>query len=80
MIQATRLSGEIIYLNYLQIEYIELIPETKITMMNGDYYLVKDKVESIWSRPPNSYTAALPSQIKRNKFVQYRYRRKLQWI
>ena len=39
MIQATRLSGEIIYLNYLQIEYIELIPETKITMMNGDYYL-----------------------------------------
>lgn len=47
MIKATRLNGEIIYLNYLQIEYIELIPETKITMMNGDYYLVKDKVESI---------------------------------
>ena len=26
---------------------IEQIPETKIRMMNGDYYLVKDSVESI---------------------------------
>lgn len=47
MIKATRLSGEIIYINYLQIDYIESIPETKIHMLNGDYYLVKDTVDSI---------------------------------
>lgn len=47
MINVTRLNGERIYLNYIQIEYIESIPETKIKMTNGDYYLVKDTVESI---------------------------------
>lgn len=47
MIKVTRLNGESIYLNYIQIEYIESIPETKVKMTNGDYYLVKDTVESI---------------------------------
>lgn len=47
MIKVIRLNGESLYLNYLQIEFIESIPETKIKMMNGDYYLVKDTVESI---------------------------------
>lgn len=47
MIKVVRLNGEILYLNYIQIEYIERIPETKIRMMNGGYYLVKDTVESI---------------------------------
>lgn len=47
MIKATRLNGEIIYLNYIQIQYIVKIPETKIKMVNGDYYLVKDTVDSI---------------------------------
>lgn len=47
MICVTRLNGEKIYLNWLQVEYVETIPETKIRMMNGDYYLVKDSVESI---------------------------------
>jgi len=47
MLEVTRLNGEIIYLNYLQIEYIENIPETKIRMMNGNFYLVKDTAESI---------------------------------
>lgn len=47
MIKVIRLSGEILYLNYLQVEYMESIPETKIKMMNGDYYLVKDTVDSI---------------------------------
>lgn len=47
MIKLTRLNGEIIYLNYLQMQYMESIPETKIKMVNGDYYLVKDPVESV---------------------------------
>ena len=47
MICLERLNGEILYLNWLQVELIEQIPETKIRMMNGDYYLVKDSVENI---------------------------------
>ncbi len=47
MIKLTRLNGEIIYLNYLQVQYMESIPETKIKMVNGDFYLVKDSVESV---------------------------------
>lgn len=47
MIKVVRLNGEVLYLNFLQIEYIECIPETKVRMMNGTYYLVKDSVESL---------------------------------
>ncbi len=47
MIKVTRLSGEVLYLNILQIESMESIPETKIKMMNGYYYLVKDTAESV---------------------------------
>ncbi|MCI8584986.1 MAG: flagellar FlbD family protein [Lachnospiraceae bacterium] len=47
MIRVTRLSGEVLYLNILQIESMESIPETKIKMMNGYYYLVKDTADSV---------------------------------
>ena len=47
MIRVTRLSGEVLYLNVLQIESMESIPETKIKMMNGYYYLVKDTADSV---------------------------------
>lgn len=47
MIRVVRLNGEVLYLNYLQIELIECIPETKIKLMNGDYYVVRDSVDSI---------------------------------
>ena len=47
MIKVTRLSGEVLYLNILQIESMECIPETKIKMMNGYYYLVKDAADSV---------------------------------
>ena len=47
MIRLTKLNREPFLLNHMQIETIELIPETKIIMMNHDYYLVKDTVEEI---------------------------------
>lgn len=53
MIKVTRLSGEVMYLNYVQILYVESIPETKIMMMNGKYYLVKDSIESICEQVDN---------------------------
>ncbi len=47
MIKLVRLNGEVIYLNYLQILYMESIPETKIKLVNGDFFLVKDSIESV---------------------------------
>ena len=47
MIRLTKLNGEEIFLNYFQVLYIRRIPETKIKLANGDFYLVKDSVESI---------------------------------
>ena len=47
MITVIRLNGEALLLNFFQIESVEMIPETKIKMMNGTFYLVKDIAESI---------------------------------
>ena len=47
MIRLTKLNGEEIFLNYFQVLYIRRIPETKIKLANGDFYLVRDSVESI---------------------------------
>ena len=47
MIRVSRLIGEVLYLNIFQIESMESIPETKIKMMNGYYFLVKDSAESV---------------------------------
>lgn len=47
MIVLTKRSGEKFLLNHLQFECIECIPESKITMMNHDYYLVEETVEEI---------------------------------
>ncbi len=47
MIELMGLNGSVIYLNYFQIMCIEEIPETKVTLYNGRYYLVKDSVESV---------------------------------
>ncbi len=34
-------------INSKQIEHIDVIPESKITMMNGKYYIVRESVEEI---------------------------------
>lgn len=47
MIVLTKRNDEKFLLNHLQIECIESIPEAKITMMNHDYYLVRETVEEI---------------------------------
>lgn len=47
MIVLTKRNQEKFLVNHLQIECIECIPESKITMMNHDYYLVRESVEEI---------------------------------
>ena len=47
MIVLTKRNNEIFLVNHLQIECIETIPESKIIMMNHDYYLVLESVDEI---------------------------------
>lgn len=59
MICVTRLNGEALYINWLQVEYVESIPETKIRMMNGNYYLVKDSVEMVRSQVESFFSRCM---------------------
>ncbi len=47
MIELTQLNGISFSLNEQLIEIIESIPETKISLTNGRYYLVKESREEI---------------------------------
>lgn len=47
MIMLTKLNNEKIILNSAQIEAIEFIPEAKITMMNGKFYIVREEADEI---------------------------------
>ena len=47
MIVLTKMNKERFLVNHHQIECIETIPETKIVMMNHDYYLVHESVDEI---------------------------------
>ena len=47
MIVLTKSNHEKFLVNHLQIEYIETIPESKIVMMNHDFYLVRESTEEI---------------------------------
>ena len=47
MIVLTKITRERFLVNEGQIECIETIPETRVVMMNHDYYLVKETVDQI---------------------------------
>ena len=47
MIVLTNLNNQQVLLNSSQIEAVELIPESKVVMMNGKFYLVKESAEEI---------------------------------
>ena len=47
MILLTKRNQEQFLLNHMQIQCIEMIPETKIVMVNHDYFLVCETVEEI---------------------------------
>ena len=53
MILLTKRSQEKFLLNHPQIECIESIPEVKITMMNHDFFLVRESVEEIIDKIAN---------------------------
>ena len=47
MIVLTKMNHDKFLVNHLQIACIELIPETKIVMMNRSYYLVRETADEI---------------------------------
>ena len=47
MIVLTKRNNERFLVNHNQIECMEMIPESKIVMMNRDYYIVKETPEDI---------------------------------
>ena len=47
MIKLTKLNDEEFVLNSNQIESIEQIPETKIVLMNKDFYIVQESIDEI---------------------------------
>lgn len=47
MILLTKRNNEKFLVNHQQIECIEMIPESKIVMMNHDYYLVLESADEI---------------------------------
>lgn len=50
MIRLTKLNGEAFILNCRHIERVEMIPESKIILENGKYYLVAESVDEIIRR------------------------------
>ena len=50
MIQLTKRNGERFLVNHMQIESIEMIPESKVVMMNRDYFIVRETPEQIIKR------------------------------
>lgn len=47
MVEVLGINGESFLINANLIEKIEFIPETKITLTTGKYYLIKDSKEAI---------------------------------
>lgn len=50
MIKLTKLDGSEMHLNPDQIEIIEETPDTHITLLNGNRYLVREKIRTIVDR------------------------------
>jgi len=50
MIMLTKMNRDRFLVNHNQIEYIEFIPESKVVMMNHDYYIVRESAEEIIRR------------------------------
>ncbi len=66
MIKLTKRNHEKFLVNHLQIECIEMIPESKIVMMNRDYFIVRETPEEIVAKIAE-YTAKVsrfPTRVK----------------
>lgn len=65
MIRLTKLNKEEFIINSNQIECIEIIPESKVILMNKDFYIVKESADEIINKiiEYNAKIYALHKQI-----------------
>ena len=63
MILLTKLNGEEFVLNSDQIQTIEMIPESKIVLMNQEFFIVREGPEEIMDKTVN-YGATIISRAK----------------
>ena len=72
MIRLTRLNEEEFVLNCRQIEYVEMIPETKIVMVDSKFHLVKEDADTVTDKIVHYYAhinSAMPKVVQ-NKAVK----------
>ena len=50
MLKLKKLNGSTVVINCDQMQAIELIPETKIIMMNHDFYIVQESVDVVMQK------------------------------
>ena len=50
MIALTRLNGEVLHLNVFQIEALDAIPETRITLASGRMVYVRERPDEVMTR------------------------------
>lgn len=65
MIKLTKLNKEEFIINSSQIECIEIIPESKVILMNKDFYIVRESADEIINKiiEYNAKVYALHKQI-----------------
>ncbi len=71
MIKLTKLSNEQFVINDAQIECIESIPDTKVIMMNREFFLVRETPDEIIDRIINfkariNYESNKMTSVKKN--------------
>jgi flagellar protein FlbD len=47
MIKVTRLDGTGYYINPIQIEYMEVRPDTTLVMLSGKHHIVREEVDEV---------------------------------
>ena len=69
MIKLPKLNNEIFVVNCNQMESIEKIPETKIVLMNKDFYIVQEDLDEIIEKIIE-FNAKITDLNKRIQIVQ----------
>lgn len=67
MIKVTRLNNTEFYINYFQVETIESHPDTVITLMNGNRYVVREKPTEIQAAFRRFIASAVAEGIRLSK-------------
>jgi len=63
MILLKKLNGEEFVINSSQIQMIEMIPESKVVLMNKEFFIVKESAQEIIDKAAN-YEASVISRAR----------------